>query len=80
MIRHDLAVRNLDLARHGLRQVLIVGDDDHRLATGNELVKKVKDAVRRLLVQVTGRLVGDDQRRVVGQRRARWRRAAVGRR
>ena len=67
MVAHDLPVGDLDLARHRLCQFLVMGDDDHRLAVGYKLVKEVKYTMRCFLVQVAGRLVGDDQGRVVGQ-------------
>ena len=60
MICHDLAVRYHDLARNGQRQVLVVGDDNHRFAAGHELLKKIEDSMGCLLIQVASWFIGYD--------------------
>ena len=68
LVARDLAVENLDHARHALRQFLVVRDHQHRLALAYDFVEQVKDIVRIARVEVARRLVGDDQGRIVGQR------------
>ncbi len=47
-------------------QVVIMGDHEDGLATGNELAKEFKDRICRARVEVARRLIGNDNGRVVG--------------
>ena len=49
-------------------QTSVVGDDHHRLAPCHQLFEQCKHGSGGGRVQVSRRLVGDDDRRVVGQR------------
>ena len=63
----DLAVRDDDRARDPLRQVPIVRHHQDRLALVDQAFEHPEDRVGRLRIEVAGRLIGDQDRRVVGQ-------------
>src|SRR5436190_14440190 len=55
----DVAVEDLYLAGHALRDRVVVGDDHDRRAGLVELVDQAEDGVAGGLVEVPGRLVGE---------------------
>src|SRR5439155_2503407 len=49
-------------------QLTVVSGDDHRRAAGIDLAEQIHDLEREIRIQVTGRLVGEDNLRIVDQR------------
>ena len=68
LVARDLAVQDLDDARHALGQLFVVRHHQQRLALAHDLGEQVEHVVRRARVEVARRLVGDQQRRIVRQR------------
>src|SRR6266508_2638310 len=64
----DRAVGDDHGAADALGQVHVVRHDHNRLATAYELLEQLEDRARGFGVEVASRLVGDQDRRVVGQR------------
>ena len=80
LVAHDAAVRQLDhAAAHPVDHRVVVRGDDHRRAGAVDPVEQLHDPDRRLGVEVAGRLVGQQQRRVVDERARDARRAAARR-
>ena len=73
MIQLDRAVVG---AAHELE---VVRRHDHGGARRVDLAQQLEDAARRALVEIAGRLVGDEHERIVDQRARESRRAAVRR-
>ncbi len=46
----------------------VMSNDDERLALGDQLLEQAENVLGRLRIQVAGRLVGGQERRIVGQR------------
>src|SRR4028119_128662 len=67
LVGEDLAVPQLDLPPGMLRDVGLVGDQDDRVALGVELVEQRHDLGRGRRVEVPGRLVGEQDGRLVDQ-------------
>ena len=68
VVADDLAVAHLDPPGKRRGDVVIVGDQHQRRAVGRELVEQGHDLGARLRVEVPGRLVGEDDRRPLGER------------
>src|SRR4051812_16176847 len=64
----DLSVADVDDALRFLRDVVLVRDHDDRVAARRELAEEVEDFAAGLRVEISGRLVGEQQRRLVDQR------------
>jgi hypothetical protein len=67
VLADHLAVGDHHRAAGARRAGLVVGHHDDRLALVGQLLEQFEDRLRRAAVQVARRLVGDDQRRVIGQ-------------
>src|ERR671920_2514013 len=69
LVAHDPAVRDLDHAPpHAIHHRLVVRRDEHRGAGPVDPVQQLHDPDGGLGIEVAGRLVGDEQRRVVDER------------
>ena len=80
-VEHHAAVAQLDRAVGGLAdQVEVVGGHDDHGAAGVDVAEQLEDAAGGALVEVAGRLVGQQDRRDRSPARARWRPAAARRR
>ena len=80
-IRHDAAVAEADDARAVLGDLVLVRDDDDRdAAIALQLLKDLHHLDARPRVEISRRLVGEQDRRLASSARARSRRAAAGRR
>ena len=67
-VGRDLAVSQMNPAVHALGQAEIVGDGDHGLAAIDDLAQHLEHLLAGLGVERAGRLVGQDDVRVVGER------------
>src|SRR5688500_11496964 len=63
----DLAVGDDDGAGDAVGEVAVVGDHADGLAGGDESLEELEDGFGGARVEVAGRLVGEDERRVVGE-------------
>ena len=69
LVAHDAALGDLDHApAHAVDHRLVVRRDDDRRAGAVDPVEQLHDPDRRLGIEVAGRLVGQQQRRVVDER------------
>ena len=68
MLVDNAAVQQLDARCGPRRQLRGVGDEDDGLAMLRQPGQYIEDVMGRARVEVAGRLVGDEQGRVVGQR------------
>src|SRR5690242_21808104 len=73
-VGEDLAVDDPDRARAARRDRRLVRDDEDRVALGVQLAEQREDLLARRRVEVAGRLVAQQQRRLADER-ARDRRA-----
>ena len=64
----DEAVLQLDHAARAAREAGIVRHDEQRLALARESLEEQADVGGGLAVEVAGGLVGDEDRRIVGER------------
>ena len=75
----DLSVANEDDAVRMQRDVVLVRDQDDRVALLVQALEQRHDFVAGRGVEVAGRLVGEQDGRVDSRARARWRRAGADR-
>src|SRR5216684_6333690 len=66
-LRDDLAVAEMNHALCFLCHVVLVGDQDDGVAAGGELAEEIENLAAGLGVEVSGRLVGQQQRGLVDQ-------------
>src|ERR1051325_2015890 len=64
---HDGAVDDLDAALRASGDARVVGDEDDGLVLRGELFEDGDDVAAGLRIEVAGRLVGEDERRIVDQ-------------
>src|SRR5262245_30986238 len=67
-VADDLAVAEAHDARRVLRQLVLVRDEDDGVPTAVQIVHQRQDLVTGLRVEVSGRLVGEQDRRLVDER------------
>ncbi len=63
----QIAIADFLHARHLARQIFVMRDHDHRLTLRDQVLEQAEHQARRHRVEVAGRLVTHDQRRIVRQ-------------
>ena len=68
LVAGDLAVENFDDARDAPREFFVVCDHQHGFALTDDIGEHVENVVRRARVKIAGRLICNEQRRIVRER------------
>ena len=68
LVRLDQAVAQPNHTRRSARDLVGMGDEQHGVAAGVQILDQTQDLLTRLGVEVSGRLVGEQDRRAVDQR------------